>query len=228
MARSVVLLFIKYPEPGRVKTRFASEAGKDAALELYRLLVDRLMKMLTGGHFPVRICYAPATASDEIAAWLGRDHCYQPQLGDGLGERMKAAFQDMFSEGAERALLIGSDVPGLSPEILDEALRSLETSDVVIGPARDGGYYLIGFTAASFKPEVFDGIPWSTNAVFAETSRIVDSAGLHIHHLPILRDIDTLEDLQHYVLANRARYSAAMDPLQSLLDRIERGMVSGH
>ncbi len=226
MERSVILLFIKYPEPGKVKTRFAAEAGQDAALVLYRLLVDRVMKIVTRCQYPFRICFSPATAGDAFAFWLGPDHRYQPQQGGDLGERMKTAFQKVFSEGVERALLIGSDVPGLGPEIVEEAFQVLDDCDVVIGPARDGGYYMIGFTASSFKPEVFDKIPWSTNAVYAATCRIMKAAELRIHCLPLLRDIDTLQDLKEYILEAGDRPGASLDPLRLILDSIERSLVA--
>jgi hypothetical protein len=125
-----------------------------------------------------------------------------PQEGNDLGEKMKNAFVRSFSAGTEKAVLIGSDIPDLSMAIIDEASVSLDTCDAVIGPASDGGYYLIGFRKDSFLPGVFEGIPWGTESVCGETLRLLYRAGCRVHVLPEWHDIDTADDLRSLFVRN--------------------------
>jgi glycosyltransferase A (GT-A) superfamily protein (DUF2064 family) len=118
---------------------------------------------------------------------------------------MKGAFKRIFSEGFASGVLIGSDVPDIPSTMVQEAFESLKNNDVVIGPAADGGYYLVGFNQDSFLPRVFDGIPWSANTVYQETMRILQAASLRVHHLPLWRDVDALGDLRS--LFDRSRNS---------------------
>jgi rSAM/selenodomain-associated transferase 1 len=116
---------------------------------------------------------------------------------------MELAFKNIFSEGFTSAILIGSDIPDLTPAVFHEALESLKKNDAVIGPAADGGYYLIGFNQKSFLPHIFRGIPWSTGTVFRETMDILDKSSLRVHLLPQWKDVDTLEDLKAFFDRNR-------------------------
>ena len=115
-----------------------------------------------------------------------------------LGERMKNAFMEAFDSGFKRVVLIGSDIPGLTLEFIEEAFTSLKEKDVVIGPSFDGGYYLVGFRDKKFSPQVFKGIPWSTERVFEETMKILEREGLTVHALKPLRDIDKIDDLREF------------------------------
>ena len=116
---------------------------------------------------------------------------------------MKNAFQRCFSDGFASVVLIGSDIPDLPPEIFAEAFAALDNSGAVIGPAADGGYYLIGFRKETFVPEVFGGIAWSTGTVFAETWPVWSRAGVGVHRLPLWRDVDTPEDLRDLIRRHR-------------------------
>jgi glycosyltransferase A (GT-A) superfamily protein (DUF2064 family) len=109
---------------------------------------------------------------------------------------MENAFIRCFSEGFERAILIGSDLPDLTPAVLREAVASLAENDVVIGPASDGGYYLIGFHKRTFLPLMFHGIPWSAGTVFQKTMTILQDSALTVHRTPKWNDVDTMEDLK--------------------------------
>jgi len=202
----LILLFIKAPVRGQVKTRLASVLGEEAALYLYRLFVLDIIDTLEQTGIPVRICYTPADSGQAISGWLGPGRHYQPQEGKDVGERMENAFQQAFSEGVSRALLIGSDIPDLPPDVFSEALRALEGNDAVIGPARDGGYYLIGFRSDTFLPALFQGIEWSTNTVLTDTLAIFAREGRTVHRLPLWGDVDTIDDLKD--LADRGRQSA--------------------
>jgi rSAM/selenodomain-associated transferase 1 len=119
-----------------------------------------------------------------------------PQAGEDLGERMKNGFVEALSMNFKRVVLIGSDIPDLPLEFIEEAFTSLQEKDAVIGPALDGGYYLIGFKKETFSPRVFEGIHWSTESVFEKTLKVLQQEGLTVHTLQPLRDIDTVEDLR--------------------------------
>ena len=124
------------------------------------------------------------------------------QEGGNLGQRMSNAFREVFDAGAERALLIGSDIPEISSELLEQYLIRLRRFPMVIGPAADGGYYLIGFQRERFEPRVFDGIEWSTERVFAQTLDKARSLRLPSYIGRELRDVDTPEDLES-ILSSR-------------------------
>lgn len=192
----VVLLFIKFPEKGRVKSRLAEGIGEDAALEVYKRLVRDTLETLETAGCAFRLCYYPPGSGAAMENWLGDVYSYVPQLGGDLGERMENAFARAFSEGMEKVVLIGSDIPELSASLINEAFEALAAADAVIGPARDGGYYLIGFNSSSFLPAVFRGIVWSTDSVCRETMNILGEAGLGVHVLSGLTDVDTYEDLK--------------------------------
>lgn len=191
-----VILFVKLPEKGRVKSRLALHAGEDTALRLYKNMVLDVIDMLKRGRFPFRICYTPPDARDQMTGWLGQEYDYLPQTGDDLGDRMEEAFAGVFSGDVEEALLIGSDIPGLTTEVIEEAFTSLLTNDAVIGPADDGGYYLIGFRKNTFTSRIFHDMVWSTSTVFRETLDRLQEASVTLHVLPEMTDIDTLEDLR--------------------------------
>jgi rSAM/selenodomain-associated transferase 1 len=184
---AVVVVVCKAPERGRVKTRLAREIGDDKALRVYALMMAALFANLgTSSSYDVCPCVdgninlVHAGTIDAIA-----------QHGDSLGERICNAIRDC--NAYEKKIVIGSDTPNITSDIIHHAVDALDTSDVVIGPAVDGGYYLIGMN--ELHESIFDGIPWSTDAVFIETCRRIESAGLTYDVLPEMRDIDTLEDL---------------------------------
>ena len=191
-----VILFVKLPEKGSVKSRLARHVGEDVALRLYENMVLDVIDMLKRGRFPFRICYAPPDARDQMTGWLGQEYYCLPQTGDDLGDRMDEAFAGVFSGDVKEALLIGSDIPGLTTEVIEEAFTSLLTNDAVIGPTDDGGYYLIGFRKNTFTPRIFHDMVWSTSSVFRETVDRLHEASVTLHVLPELTDIDTLADLK--------------------------------
>jgi hypothetical protein len=200
---SCVLLFIKYPEAGKVKTRLASEIGDINAAELYKNFVMDILTMFGNLEYQLRIHFSPEGTKDKFIEWLGDQYCYTPQNGRDLGESMKNGFIHAFSEGFRGAVLIGSDSPDLPAGVVDKAFLSLENHDVVIGQAFDGGYYLIGFNDSGFLPEPFYGIQWSTNTVFQRTMEILQKKGCKIYELPKWRDIDNASDLKDLIRRNK-------------------------
>lgn len=203
-----VIVFLKFPEPGAVKTRLAAEigggSGEAAAARLARHFAETTLAAAASLGLPVTVCFAPARRGPEFSAWLGPGYDYLPQRGADLGLRMRHAFEDAFARGAERAVLVGTDAPDRPVEFLSEALARLDDHDVVLGPALDGGYHLIAMRRYSFAPEVFGsegagGIDWSTPKVLAQTLDALRAAGRTAYMLPPWRDIDDKPGLDDYL-----------------------------
>jgi rSAM/selenodomain-associated transferase 1 len=198
-----IILFVKYPAPGQVKTRLASEVGPETAASLYRAFVTDILTTLSKAKTNFKVFFDPADAQTQFQQWLGEHLSYVPQKGRDLGEKMRNAFQHTFANGCTNALLVGSDSPDLPGDYLVEAATALNAGKIVIGPARDGGYYLIGFTKSNFLPAAFDSIAWGTHTVFEETLTVLEGRGREVHRLPEWHDVDTLADLKSLVSRNR-------------------------
>lgn len=192
---AAVLVFVRAPERGRVKTRLAAQVGNDEALRIYRALAEHAVAraLALGAAAEVRIHYTPSIAGHAVARWLGPGPIYLPQVGGDLGARLEAAFADAFAAGHGRVLVIGSDLPTLRTAHLRRALKLLQTHAAVLGPARDGGYWLLGLRAP--LPHIFRDIEWSTPAVLAQTRARLAAAGITPALLPTLTDVDTAADL---------------------------------
>ncbi len=196
LSRCALLVFVRAPRRGEVKTRLAAGIGADAALAVYRRLAEHTLATaapLAREGVLLRVHHAPADAGPEVRAWLGSAPAYLPQAQGDLGARMEAAFGSAFREGAERAVIVGSDLPALSTGLLRRAFAVLDGSDAVVGPARDGGYYLLGLR----RPieGLFSGIRWSTPEVLGATLGRLRAAGAEPVLLEELADVDTVEDL---------------------------------
>jgi rSAM/selenodomain-associated transferase 1 len=189
----VTLVFVRAPEAGRVKTRLAATLGAEGALRVYRRLAEHTLREARAVGGEVRVHFTPADAGDEVRAWLGDGPRYLPQSAGDLGARMEAAFRTAFEDGAERVVIIGSDLPELSAALLRRAFGALETHPAVIGPARDGGYYLLGMR--TMIGGLFDAIPWSTDQVLARTLDRLRAAGIEPAFLDTLSDVDEMDDL---------------------------------
>jgi rSAM/selenodomain-associated transferase 1 len=198
-----ILFFVKYPSPGKVKTRLAGYVGEEMALGLYKCFVKDLMNTLSMVNADLLICYRPEVSIDRMKEWLGSENEYVIQEGSSLGERMKNCFVNSFKKGYKTSLVIGSDSPDLSIDIIESAFKSLEESDVVIGPSIDGGYYLIGFNESSFLGDVFENIKWSTDSVFEESMNVFKKNNYKVCRLSGWYDVDTLKDLQELYDRNK-------------------------
>ena len=216
-SNSVAILFIKAPLPGMAKSRLAAGIGAQAAADLYRLFILDAVDMLGRTSCAVRIYFSPADAADVIAEIAGRKHPLLPQAGDDLGQKMENAFLDAFSSGYERAVLVGSDIPELSHTVIAAAFDALDRNDAVLGPAADGGYYLVGFRKDSLLPDVFRGIPWSTSEVFDLTVGILQAKHLGVHLLPRLGDVDSLSDLKAF--RQRSRHAGLKSRATEYLEK---------
>ena len=189
----MTLVFVRAPERGRVKTRLAAALGEEGALRVYRRLAEHTVREARALGGELRIHFTPAEGEAGVRAWLGEGPLYLPQAEGDLGVRMEAAFAAAFAAGAERVVIIGSDLPGLTTDLLRRAFDALATHPAVLGPAHDGGYYLLGMTAP--LPGIFHDIPWSTAAVLPLTLARLHAAGLHPALLDPLADVDEVEDL---------------------------------
>jgi rSAM/selenodomain-associated transferase 1 len=214
-----ILLFVKYPDKGKVKSRLSNALGEDTVLRLYEAFVFDLLETVNKGKYRFKVCFHPPSAQKKIASWLGKSYLCMPQNGSDLGEKMKNAFTSAFSEGLEKVMLIGSDIPDLPKEIIDEAFAS--DGEAVIGPATDGGYYLIGFKRNTFLPHIFEGMQWSTPSVFEKTMEIFRRHSYKVHILPQWQDVDTPEDLRAFYERNKSRafeYSRTMGLIKRMKD----------
>ena len=196
VSKERLIVFLKAPRLGMVKTRLAQTAGQERALKVYRELVETVLEGIRT--VPnVELHFTPTDALSEIQPWL-RENWTAHAQGDGdLGKRMQRAFADAFTCGAERVVIIGSDAPEVRTGDIRAAWKELKSHDIVVGPAIDGGYWLIGLRAP--QPELFREISWSSEQVLGQTLARAKSVGLKIQLLRILADVDTEEDWNAYV-----------------------------
>jgi rSAM/selenodomain-associated transferase 1 len=200
----------KWPRPGEVKTRLAAATSPKWAAELAQACLQDLLQQLSRINVQRVLFYAPATAVAEFAALAAPHFGLRPQAEGDLGQRMQSILARSLAEGAERVVLVGSDSPTVPLEYLSQAFAELEWADVVLGPATDGGYYLIG--VARRVPPLFDGIQWSNYRVLRDTVNLITTAKLRLSLLPPWYDVDTLADcqmLRGHLCAQRA---AGIDP----------------
>ena len=195
-----ILLFVKYPEKGKVKLRLSMDIKEDIVAELYRCFVHDTLETVQKIDTHLFICYSPADALKKFQRWLGSNRQFLPQTDGDLGDRMKQCFSTVFAQGFRYAILMGSDSPDLPEEYLAEAFSLLKTKDVVLGPAVDGGYYLIGLHTTTFTPSLFQDIPWGTHSVFQETLLKIQQAHQTVGLLPTWSDVDTITDLKNLVI----------------------------
>ncbi len=193
--RRAILLFVKYPEPGRVKTRLAATIGPTPAARAYRRLVAHVCRELPDAA-EILVFFDPPAAQQRIEEWLRpllpRSFSLIPQAAGDLGERLQAAFAITFERGAGRALVIGTDCVEMTPATFSEAFAALDHADCAIGPTMDGGYYLLGLRAPA--PILFRDIAWSTGRTFADTLAQASAGGLSLKILERLHDVDDEAD----------------------------------
>jgi len=187
-----ILLFARYPIPGQAKTRLIPELGPEGASHLHRRMTENVVGVACETDATVTLCHTGGKQKF-FRSWLGPGIAYARQSRNDLGGRMREAFEAAFQKGAARVLVVGSDVPAVSPEILRMAFDALRDHDVILGPAKDGGYYLIGMKR--LLPDVFSGMDWGTDRVFQQTQAVLRRQGLTLAQLPQLSDVDRPEDL---------------------------------
>jgi rSAM/selenodomain-associated transferase 1 len=193
MKRQLLIIFYRNPELGKVKTRLAHSVGEEQALAIYLKMVAHT-RMVASSVDVDRVVYYSEYVDTEDN-WLNEIFDKELQTGVDLGERMCKAFHKGFQQGYESICLIGTDCPELSVEILNQAFDALNNHPGVIGPARDGGYYLIGMNA--LLPSAFEGKQWSTASVCNDTLKDFAEAGWKVYQLPTLADVDEGKDLSN-------------------------------
>ncbi len=188
--KNTLLIFIRNPQLGKVKTRLAHTLGDAEALRIYKILLEKTHSAALGCEAERCLFYSDFV--DDQDDWSPA--FFQKKLQDSgdLGQRMHSAFQQAFESGAQKSIIIGSDCPELSGAVLQQAFDLLEEADFVIGPVPDGGYYLLGMKV--LEPSVFQDIEWSTETVRAKTVEKILAAGKTFALLPMLTDVDTGED----------------------------------
>jgi hypothetical protein len=199
VSENLLIVFVKYPAPGAVKQRLAQHIGAEAAAKIYRQIAETIINNTVPNNaadYAVEICFDPKDDMHLVRSWLTSSNRFSAQQGNGLGERMRNAFICAFESGFKRVILIGSDCPDISRQIVLQGFAHLQQKDIVIGPACDGGYYLIG--SRQQREEVFQDIEWGTEKVFQQTCDKIKAAGLSFGLLPTLRDVDRVEDLKYY------------------------------
>lgn len=194
MLGRAVLLFVKQPIPGRVKTRLARTVGEDEAVDVYLQLVDVVLRNLAKDA-TILVIYDPPEQEAAIWDWLAgklpTTTRFLPQSTGGLGERLVTAFEAAFAMGFDEVAVIGTDCPFIDQMIWDEAWRKLAQADAVIGPSLDGGYYLLALKR--HMPGLFEEVPWSSEDVCSVTLRRAAELGLEVAQLPPLIDVDDEE-----------------------------------
>lgn len=197
-----VLLFIKHPQGPTTKRRLAMQLPSSVVEGAYRAFVSDMLSTLASVGCPLDLWYDPLVPLEQYQEWLGTRFRLLPQQGADLGARMSHAFATTFAQGAREAVLVGSDIPDLPASYLDQAFAALQEGDAVLGPAADGGFYLLGCRKAAFSPGLLDGVSWSTPRTFQDTTRALSHRGLSWTTLPEWYDIDTVEDLWAYLERN--------------------------
>lgn len=189
--KSQLIIFVKNPRLGKVKSRLARSIGDEKALEVYLKLLEKTHNCAIEISVDKRVYYSDDLDNNDL--WENDLFQKRIQFGKDLGERMYNAINTSFSDSYEKVCLIGTDIPHLRSDIIDEAFSKLNDADIVLGPSKDGGYYLIGMKAAHSK--LFKNILWSTSQVLFQTQHNAEKLNLKVGLLQELNDIDTLEDI---------------------------------
>ena len=197
MNKERLVIFTRYPEQGLTKTRLIPALGVEGATKLHRQMTERTLsnvRELLSCDRPVsvEVCFTGGNLA-LMQGWLGADIVYQPQGEGDLGARMARAMSLSFQGGIERVVIIGTDCPGVNANLIAQAFHHLHSHDLVLGPAIDSGYYLIGLNC--LIPELFSEISWGTAEVLQQTVDIAKKLDLSVAYLPQLADIDRPEDL---------------------------------
>ena len=227
-----LIVFTRFPEPGKTKTRLIPALGARGAARLQRQMTERIiataiaLKGQNGLSIEVRHEGGDAALMQD---WLGSNLVYRPQGKGHLGQRMQEAFTSAFEENTAAVVIVGSDIPGISTQIIRQAFEALQQNDLVIGPASDGGYYLVGLShslATMAYGQLFEGIDWGSDRVLAQTLQIASGLGLTLTQLERLPDVDRPADLSvwHQTQKTAARWTklSIIIPTLNEADTIER------
>ncbi|CAM1358783.1 conserved hypothetical protein [Tenacibaculum litopenaei] len=197
MSKNLVLIFTRNPEIGKVKTRLAKTIGNEAALAIYKFLLEHTKNVALEVPYDKAVYYSVKIRTADL--WEPENFQKFRQEGADLGERMQAAFQRGFDEHYDKVLIIGSDLYDLKPSHIEAAFQALDNHDAVIGPAEDGGYYLLGLK--KMYSSLFSNKEWGTSTVRQDTLKDLENVSVHL--LETLNDIDVFEDIQNRTVFNQ-------------------------
>ncbi|MDB9529144.1 TIGR04282 family arsenosugar biosynthesis glycosyltransferase [Oscillatoria sp. CS-180] len=195
-----LFMMTRFPQPGYTKTRMIPALGPEGAAWLQQRMTEHLLQRFVGLHHHRELSFEvhfTGATSTQMLDWLGHQVVLKAQCEGNLGQRLSYAFEQGFADGLSRILVMGSDCPSLGEAHIFQALKLLNTRDVVLGPAEDGGYYLIGLKAP--QPELFEGITWGQSCVLEQTLAIANRYCLSTSLLKSLPDIDRPEDLPLWI-----------------------------
>lgn len=223
-----IIIFSRYPIPGQTKTRLIPELGRIGAAELQRKLTEGIVKtarkVASRGNMGVEVWF---TGGDKqrMGQWLGDAAVFLNQPQGSLGHRMGVAFEEAFLQGCRRVVLVGSDIPGVRPRHLNQALEALGKNDLVLGPSTDGGYWLVGMGGCH---DIFGGVDWGTDRVLEQTIHTAKRLGLKTSTLDPLTDIDTVDDLRQWYTreAEQRPYVSVIIPCLNESKTIEASILS--
>ena len=190
--KSILIIFTRNPILGKVKTRLAKAVGKKTALDIYLFLLQKTKEVTQNIHCDKVIFYSQEVLENDL--WDTTTYKKELQVGKHLGAKMNHAFETCFKDKYHKVVLIGSDLYDLEAPHIEEAFEKLEKKDVVIGPATDGGYYLIGLKKT--YPKIFQNKNWGTSSVREDTLKNLEKVDVHL--LPMLNDVDVIEDIEHH------------------------------
>jgi len=189
---ALLIIFTRNPEPGKVKTRLATDVGDITAFKIYNFLLEHTVSVTKNLAVSKEVYYSEGIAQNDI--WETEIFTKKLQQGEGLGERMKNAFEEGFKNGYQNIIIIGSDLYDLQREDLEKAFQLLQEKHAVIGPATDGGYYLLGMN--QLLPEVFENKKWGTSSVLEDTLK--NLKGKNIGLLEARNDVDYYSDIKDH------------------------------
>lgn len=192
MSKNLLLIFTRNPELGKAKTRLAKTVGDETALEIYKFLLNKTNQVTKDLSCNKAVYYSVKVRKNDI--WDATIYQKHQQNGDDLGAKMQNAFKNSFDAGYEKVMIIGSDLYDLTPKIIEDAFLKLNSNDVVIGPAEDGGYYLLGMNV--LQPHIFQNKDWGTSSVRKET--LANLKDKKVHLLTVLNDVDVFEDIENH------------------------------
>lgn len=190
--KNLLLIFTRNPELGKSKTRLAKTIGDQTALEIYKFLLKRTQEIAVKVNADKAVYYSVKVRNNDI--WDSSIYQKYQQFGEDLGVRMKNAFKNGFDAGYKKVIIVGSDLYDLSSKIIDSAFQKLESNDFVIGPAEDGGYYLLGMNF--LQEDIFENKDWGTETVRKDT--LVNLKDKKVFLLEMLNDVDVFEDIEHH------------------------------
>lgn len=190
MMKNCLIIFTRKPEKGKVKTRLAQGVGDDKALKIYKFLLNHTAKITARVNAHKQVYYTNSIVEKDV--WDDAVFDKKVQTKGDLGKKMQQAFEDAFQDGFQNVIIIGSDLYDIDHKLIDEAFLKLDQNDIVIGPATDGGYYLLGLKQV--YPEIFENKPWGTDEVLKLTLQDLESKPITL--LALKNDIDYVEDLE--------------------------------